>query len=115
MKSTKANFWSMVYDHDVRVIVVMDPVRNESSGKGGGSKNESKHFDRFWPTTMATANMNGKKDHKKDDKLKLSKDETGERMFSVELDSHSKFSENIDCWTLRLKKLSLLNLRCVRA
>merc|ERR1712029_940620 len=34
----------------------------------------------------------------------------GGGMFSIELSGHSTFSENIDCWTLGLKKLSLLNL-----
>ena len=113
MRSTQANFWSMVYDHDVRVVVVMDPVKNDSSGGGGSRKNESKHFDRFWPTTTTTptANMNGKKDHASKDTGKTKTRDLGDGMFSVELDSHTKFSENIDCWTLKLKKLSLLNLR----
>ena len=35
----------------------------------------------------------------------------GGGVFSVEMVGHSKFSESIDCWNLKVKKLSLLNLR----
>ena len=59
MKSTQANFWSMVYDHDVRVIVVMDPVVHEPPKSGKSSKNESKRYERFWPTETAHRSANG--------------------------------------------------------
>ena len=62
MKSTQSNFWSMVHDHDVRVIVVMDPVVHEPPRSGKASKNESSRFERFWPTgESAQATHGGKR------------------------------------------------------
>ena len=59
MRSTQANFWSMVYDHDVRVVVVMDPVKHDLGTSN--RKNETKTFERFWPTSSYPTAPNGGK------------------------------------------------------
>ena len=59
MRSTQANFWSMVYDHDVRVVVVMDPVKHDIGTSN--RKNEAKTFERFWPTSSYPTAPNGGK------------------------------------------------------
>jgi len=124
MRSTQANFWSMVYDHDVRVVVVMDPVKHDIGTSN--RKNEAKTFERFWPTSSYPTTPNGGingggKNAKLVDGVattsnNLEKDFShgqnnfGGGVFSVEMVGHSKFSESIDCWNLKVKKLSLLNL-----
>ena len=100
MPNTEANFWSMIYDHDVQAVVVLDPhsKKAHASRKPSPPPDHQHHaskrrFNRFWPTEGDKSNH------------------YGGSLFSVELRGHSKFSDAIDAWNLRVKKLSLLSLR----
>ena len=68
-------------------------------GINGGGKN-AKLVDE-----VATTSNNLEKD------FSHGQNNFGGGVFSVEMVGHSKFSESIDCWNLKVKKLSLLNLR----
>jgi len=102
MAHTEANFWSMVYDHDVRAIILLDPPSSSSASTSQETqkkepsnlkmKKELRQFNRFWPSSDSDSvhQFGG--------------------LFSVEMLRHNKFSEGIDQWDLGLKKLSLLPL-----
>ena len=83
MSNTIANFWAMVYDHDVTSIVVLDTYRNSISSELGHS-----HFGRFWPVTPNPI--------------------THGNMFSVAMKKHSVVEGCCEAWDLDIRKVGLL-------